>query len=128
MPLPGEPVVQKRFESAFFETDLEKTLRDLGIKTLCFCGLATSGHVNATVMCAVCKGYDTVVVKDTHGAQGLPGLLGRAGGRALQPGVGAGRGTADECEGRDVLGEDCAPAHRGDDVPTPAEPESAKHP
>lgn len=23
-------------------------------------------------MCAVCKGYDVVVVKDAHGAQGLP--------------------------------------------------------
>ena len=64
-----EPIVQKRFGSAFFKTDLEKTLADLGAKTLYVCGLATFGCVNATVVCAVCKEYQTIVVKDAHGAQ-----------------------------------------------------------
>ena len=64
-----EPIVQKRFGSAFFKTDLEKTLASLGTKTLYVCGLATFGCVNATVMCAVCMGYETIVVKDAHGAQ-----------------------------------------------------------
>jgi nicotinamidase-related amidase len=71
-PKTGEPVIQKRFGSAFFKTDLERTLADLGAKTLYVCGLATFGCVNATVMCAVCMGYDTVVVKDAHGAQDFP--------------------------------------------------------
>ena len=64
-----EPVIQKRFGSAFFKTDLERTLADLGAETLYVCGLATFGCVNATVMCAVCKEYETIVVKDAHGAQ-----------------------------------------------------------
>ena len=68
----GEPVIQKRFGSAFFETDLEETLTDLGAETLYVCGLATFGCVNATVMCAVCKGYDTVVVKNAHGSSNFP--------------------------------------------------------
>ena len=68
----GEPVVQKRFGSAFFETDLEETLTDLDAETLYVCGLATFGCVNATVMCAVCKGYETIVVKDAHGSQSFP--------------------------------------------------------
>jgi len=68
-PRAGEPVVQKRFGSAFFKTDLERTLADLGAKTLYVCGLATFGCVNATVMCAVCMGYETIAVKDAHGAQ-----------------------------------------------------------
>ena len=71
-PQAGEPIVQKRFGSAFFKTDLESTLRDLGAETLYVCGLATFGCVNATVMCAVCKGYATVVVKDAHGSQAFP--------------------------------------------------------
>ncbi len=68
----GEPVIQKRFGSAFFQTDLEETLADLDAETLYISGLATFGCVNATVMCAVCKGYDTVVVKDAHGSSGFP--------------------------------------------------------
>jgi len=68
---PDEPIVQKRFGSAFFKTELERTLADLGAKTLYMCGLATFGCVNATVMCSVCKGYETIVVKDAHGARGF---------------------------------------------------------
>ena len=71
-PLSGEPVIQKRFGSAFFKTDLEKTLADLGARTLYVCGLATFGCINATVICAVCKEYETIVVKDAHGAQDFP--------------------------------------------------------
>ena len=71
-PRAGEPVVQKRFGSAFFKTELERTLADLGAKTLYMCGLATFGCVNATVMCSVCKEYETIVVKDAHGAQDFP--------------------------------------------------------
>jgi nicotinamidase-related amidase len=71
-PRAGESVIQKRFGSAFFNTDMEKTLIKLGAKALYVCGLATFGCVNATVMCAVCKGYDTVVVRDAHGAPDYP--------------------------------------------------------
>jgi nicotinamidase-related amidase len=73
-PAPGEPIIQKRFGSAFFQTELASTLEALGSKTLYMSGLATFGCVNATVMCAVCKGYNTIVVKDAHGAQGFPDL------------------------------------------------------
>ena len=62
-----EAVVTKRFGSAFFQTDLEQRLRDIGAQRLVVCGLATFGCVNATVMCAVCKEYDVVVVEDAHG-------------------------------------------------------------
>jgi len=70
-PQSDEPVIQKTFGSAFFKTDLEKILADLGVETLYVCGLATFGCVNATVMCAVCKEY-VVVVRDAHGAQAFP--------------------------------------------------------
>jgi len=71
-PASGEPIIDKRFGSAFLHTGLEAALAALGVKTLYVCGLATFGRVNATVMCAVCKGYETMVVNDAHGTQGFP--------------------------------------------------------
>jgi len=71
--LDSEPVIEKRFGSAFFRTDLEQTLADLDVRTLYVCGLATYGCVNATVLCAVCRDYETMVVKDAHGSQSYPG-------------------------------------------------------
>jgi nicotinamidase-related amidase len=70
-PAEGEPIVEKRFGSAFFRTKLEQTLTDLGVDTLYFCGLATFGCVNATVMCAICHDFDVRVVRNAHGTNGF---------------------------------------------------------
>ncbi|MBU1049477.1 isochorismatase family protein [Candidatus Bipolaricaulota bacterium] len=69
-PADGEPVIQKRFGSAFFKTDLESILSELDVETLYVCGLATFGCVNATVMCALCKDYDVRVIANGHGCVG----------------------------------------------------------
>ena len=66
-PKADEPVIEKRFGSAFFRTDLTATLDRLDAHRLVIAGLATFGCVNATVMCAVCKEYDVVVASDAHG-------------------------------------------------------------
>ncbi len=71
-PLEGEPIVQKRFGSAFFRTNLEDTLNNLGAKSLYVCGLATFGCVNATVLCALCKEYDVRIIRDAHGCPSFP--------------------------------------------------------
>ena len=71
-PVEGEPVVQKRFGSAFFRTELGDVLAERNAKTLYICGLATFGCVNATVMCAVCKDYNVRVVQDAHGSPDFP--------------------------------------------------------
>ncbi len=70
-PRETEPVVEKRFPSAFFRTDLEQFLQRSSTRALYVCGLATFGCLNATVMCALCKGYDVTVVHDAHGAKAL---------------------------------------------------------
>jgi len=67
----GEPIIEKRFASAFMKTDLDETLARLSAKRLVVCGLATFGCLNATVLCALCKGYDVAVVRDAHGARPL---------------------------------------------------------
>jgi nicotinamidase-related amidase len=70
-PRETEPVIEKRFPSAFMRTDLEEILRRLSVQTLYVCGLATYGCLNATVVCALCKGYEVTVVRDAHGARPL---------------------------------------------------------
>ncbi len=70
-PRDGDPVVEKRFPSAFLRTDLEAALARLSARHLVVCGLATFGCLNATVVCALCKGYEVTVASDAHGAQAM---------------------------------------------------------
>jgi len=63
-PLPGEPVVAKRTNSAFVGTDLEARLRAAGCRTLVVAGVATSNSVEATVRMAGNLGFRTHLVAD----------------------------------------------------------------
>jgi nicotinamidase-related amidase len=63
-PLPGEPVVAKRTNSAFIGTDLERRLREAGQTTLVVAGVITSNSVEATVRMAGNLGFATYVVSD----------------------------------------------------------------
>ena len=64
MPLPGEPVIVKRVNSAFIGTDLEQRLRDAGIHTLVVAGVITNNSVEATVRMAGNLGFDVRLVED----------------------------------------------------------------
>lgn len=64
MPLPGEPVIVKRVNSAFIGTDLEQRLRDAGIDTLVVAGVITNNSVEATVRMAGNLGFDVRLVED----------------------------------------------------------------
>lgn len=66
-PLPGESIIQKRFASAFFDTDLKDQLDRLGADTVLIAGLSTSGCVRATALDAVQSGYIPIVVRDAVG-------------------------------------------------------------
>lgn len=63
-PRAGEPVLAKRFASAFFGTPAVSLLRRLGVDGLVVCGFTTSGCVRATVVDAVSYGYPVTVVGD----------------------------------------------------------------
>lgn len=63
-PLPGEPIVAKRTNSAFIGTDLEQRLRRAGHTTLVVAGVITSNSVEATVRMAGNLGFATYVVSD----------------------------------------------------------------
>ncbi len=56
--------VKKRRYSAFFATDLDLLLRELGVKKLYVCGVVTNICVLHTVGDAVLRGYSVAVLKD----------------------------------------------------------------
>ncbi len=57
-------VLVKRRYSAFFGTDLDLVLRERGVKNLIVAGLKTNNCVNATVLDAHYRAYNTTVVAD----------------------------------------------------------------
>jgi nicotinamidase-related amidase len=62
-PLPGEPLVQASADK-FVGTDLEKILRDKGIKTVIVVGTAAHGAVMSTGTQAAFRGFKVIVPVD----------------------------------------------------------------
>jgi ureidoacrylate peracid hydrolase len=62
-------VVKRRY-SAFFNTDLDVTLKDLKVDTLVICGVVTNICVRSTVHDAFFHGYTVVVPEDAVAATG----------------------------------------------------------
>lgn len=63
-PLPEEPVVVKKFASAFFGTDVNERLQSANVDTAVVVGCSTSGCVRASVIDAMQYGYRTIVVAE----------------------------------------------------------------
>lgn len=71
-PVDGEPVVVKRFPNSFHETDLEKTLRDLGAgKDLVLAGFMTHMCIAFTAQAAFNLGYHPTVVAEATATRPL---------------------------------------------------------
>lgn len=71
-PRSGELVVEKKFASAFFGTELAAYLRAKGVDTVVMTGCTTSGCIRASAIDSLQYGFHTVVVGDGVGdrAQG----------------------------------------------------------
>jgi ureidoacrylate peracid hydrolase len=67
-PRPGEPVIGKPRYSGFFRTDLDATLRRLGVDTLVVCGVATECCVDCTVRDAFHLDYHVFIAADACAA------------------------------------------------------------
>ncbi len=63
-PRVGDFVIFKRTYSGFFQTDLDLTLRDLGIKTVIVIGVVTNICVRSTIHDAFFRGYKVIVPRD----------------------------------------------------------------
>jgi maleamate amidohydrolase len=66
-PRPGERIIEKKFASAFFGTDLDSHLHALGVDTVIMAGCTTSGCIRASAIDSLQYGYHTVVVRDAVG-------------------------------------------------------------
>lgn len=64
---PGEPVLYKKYASAFFGTDLLTRLNTLRVDTLVLTGCTTSGCVRATAVDGLQNGLRVMVVQEAVG-------------------------------------------------------------
>jgi len=67
-PMSGEIVVDKPGYGAFYQTSLERELRQRGIAQLIFCGITTEVCVHSTLREAVDRGYRCILVEDACAA------------------------------------------------------------
>lgn len=65
-PAAGEPVVHKRFNSAFEQTPFEAELAELGATHIALAGAATNWCIRATAYGALDRGYDVTLIEDAH--------------------------------------------------------------
>ena len=63
-PIAGEPVIDKPGKGAFYQTDLELMLSNLGVAVLLVCGVTTEVCVHTTVREANDRGYRCIAVAD----------------------------------------------------------------
>ncbi len=66
-PVVGESVLEKKFASGFFGTDLDTRLRGLGVDTVVIVGATTSGCIRASAIDSMQHGFRTIVVRDAVG-------------------------------------------------------------
>jgi nicotinamidase-related amidase len=71
---PGDRIVRKKLNDAFFNTTLEADLKELGTEKLFVTGWATDFCVDATVRTAASLGFVVTVVADAHTLSDRPHL------------------------------------------------------
>ncbi len=63
----GEYVLEKKFASSFFGTDLDPYLKGRGVDTIIMTGCTTSGCIRASAIDSIQYGFHTIVVRDAVG-------------------------------------------------------------
>jgi nicotinamidase-related amidase len=77
IPKPNELVIEKRVNSAFIGTDLERELRSRGLKELVLAGFTTDHCLSTSARMAANLGFDVTVLSDATATFDRPGADGR---------------------------------------------------
>lgn len=72
-PREEDPIVEKRFDNAFRETNLADVLAAIGANDLIVTGMQTDVCVTATIAGAAERGYRITLVEDAHATSGSNG-------------------------------------------------------
>ena len=70
-PLKNEILIEKKFASAFFQTDLVKSLNKLHADSIVISGVTTSGCVRATAVDSLQNNFPTIIAEDCVGDRDL---------------------------------------------------------
>lgn len=65
-PQAGEPIIDKQHPDSFWDTNLQATLSELGVKKLIVAGMQTDYCVDTTCRRAASLGYEVTLVGDAH--------------------------------------------------------------
>jgi nicotinamidase-related amidase len=61
---PGAPIVVKGYADSFHQTNLDHVLSDLGVTTLCVCGMMTQNCVTHTAISKAAENYEVMMLPD----------------------------------------------------------------
>ena len=67
-PAPGDIILEKRRMSSFFKTDLDITLRTLGVDTVAVTGITTNVCVLLTALDGIAHDFSAVIIEDCSAA------------------------------------------------------------
>jgi nicotinamidase-related amidase len=70
-PRPTDIILPKRRFSAFFKTDLDQTLRTLGVDTIVVTGITTEVCVLMTVMDGLCHDFSAILLEDCSATRSI---------------------------------------------------------
>lgn len=71
VPAAAEPIIHKRYNSSFADTDLDQRLKTLGISRLVLAGALSNWCIRSTAYAALERGYHLALVGDAHSTEPL---------------------------------------------------------
>jgi nicotinamidase-related amidase len=71
IPIAGELVIHKKYNSSFASTDLDHRLKALGVSRIVLAGALTNWCIRSTAYAAVDRGYNLALISDAHSTESL---------------------------------------------------------